>query len=162
MDKEAFELEVRFGTPADYPAALAIQHRAYGLKEAPLYGPDLPPLRETPDTLAAEVAAGTALLVGIGDGRIVASMRRKLKADGSAYFYRLSVDPALQGMGIGQRMMLAAERLHAGAPGFVLDCGDKSAENMHIYEKLGYRKTGAVIDVPNGPRCLEMRKPNKR
>ncbi len=162
MEKEAFELEVRFGTPADYPAALAIQHKAYGLKEAPLYGPDLPPLHETPETLATEVAAGTALLVGVHGGRIVASMRRKIKEDGSAYFYRLSVNPDLQGRGIGQRMMLAAEGLHPDAPGYVLDCGDKSAENMHIYEKIGYRKTGAVIQVPNGPRCLEMRKPNRR
>lgn len=160
MDREDFTLEFRLGAPADYPAALEIQRRAYLQKEAPLYGPDIPPLRETPETMAREVAEGKRLLVGVHEGKVVASLRMKTLEDGAVYFGRLSVDPDLQGKGIGQRMALAVETLHPDAPGFVLDCGDKSEENMYIYTKLGYRLTGGTVQVPGGPFCLEMRKEN--
>lgn len=150
------ELRVRIGTPEDYPAALEIQKRAYRLKEAPLYGENLPPLRETPETMAREAAEGKILLVGEMDGRVVASLRMKTLEDGSVYFGRLSVDPDLQGRGIGKRMALAVEDLHPAAGAFVLDCGERSEENHYIYSKLGYRETGKTIDVPDGPRCVEM------
>ncbi len=150
------ELHVRIGTPEDYPAALEIQKRAYQLKEVPLYGENLPPLGETPETMAREVAEGKSLLVGEMDGRVVASLRMKTLEDGSVYFGRLSVDPDMQGKGIGKRMALAVEDFHPDAHTFVLDCGERSEENHYIYSKLGYRETGKTIDVPNGPRCVEM------
>lgn len=155
-EKKKAELTVRLGTPADYPAALEIQRRAYRLKEAPLYGESIPPLAETPETLAKEIAGGKQLLVGEVDGRLVASLRMKRLESGSAYFGRLSVDPDLQGNGIGQRMALAVEDQYPDATEFVLDCGENSAENYHIYHKIGYRETGKAFQVPNGPRCLEM------
>ncbi len=157
-----FELTIRIGTPADYPAALEVQRRAYRQKEVPLYGTDLPPLKETPETLAQEVAEGKTLLVGEHDGRVVASIRTKILEDGSVYFCRLSVDPDLQGKGIGQRMALAVEEFNPEAPAIVLDCGDKSAENRHIYTKLGFQLTGNTFQVPDGPFCLEMRKTRKQ
>ncbi|MCL2000876.1 MAG: GNAT family N-acetyltransferase [Planctomycetes bacterium] len=156
MDKEKFTLHIRPGTPADFSAALEIQRRAYVQKEVPLYGPEMPLLSETPETLAGEIAEGKVLLIGEYAGRIVASLRLKVRDDESVYFCRLSVDPDFQGRGIGQRMALAVEDYHPGAKKFVLDCGDKSAENWHIYTKLGYKKTGAEKQVPNGPLCFEM------
>ena len=158
METKTLALHVRLGTPADYPAALEIQRRAYQLKEVPLYGTDLPPLRETPDTLAKEEAEGKHLLVGESGGRVVASLRMQKLEDGSVYFGRLSVDPDLQGHGIGQKMALAVEDFNPGVSEFILDCGELSSENRHIYTKLGYRETGAAVQVPNGPYCLEMKK----
>lgn len=151
----------RIGGPSDYRAALDIQCRSYEQKEAPLYGPNIPPLAETPETLAMEIAGGKTLVVGEADGRVVASLRMKRLPDGSAYFCRLSVDPDTQGRGFGQQMVAAFERLNADAPAFVLDCGVDSAENRHIYSKLGYRETGERIQVPDGPECAVMRKENK-
>lgn len=157
--KEDIALRVRPGTPEDYEAVLAIQRRAYELKEAPLYGPDLPPLKETPATLAAELAnAGRRLLVGEVAGRVAASLRMEAREDGSAYFCRLSVDPGMQGLGIGRRMVAAFEEANAGAREFVLDCGENSAENLHLYGKLGYRPTGESFRIPGGPRVLVMKK----
>ena len=157
MDKASeSDLRIRLGEPRDFAAALDIQRRAYRLKEVPLYGDDIPPLSETPETLAGEIADGKQLLVGESNGRIVASLRMKKLDNDAIYFGRLSVDPDLQGRGIGQRMALAVEEFNPGATEFVLDCGDNSLENRHIYEKLGYRETGKAIQVPNGPRCLEM------
>lgn len=158
MGEKACDITIRMGTPADYPAALEVQRRAYLQKEAPLYGPDIPPLAETPATLAEEAEEGKRLLICEKGGRLVASLRMQKLEDGSVYFGRLSVDPDMQGNGIGQRMALAVEEFNPGVREFVLDCGELSAENMHIYQKLGYRKTGAAVQVPNGPYCLEMKK----
>ncbi|MDR0361682.1 MAG: GNAT family N-acetyltransferase [Planctomycetota bacterium] len=152
------DLAIREGVAEDYPAVLDIQRRAYREKEAPLYGENLPPLFETPETLAEELAAGKRLLVGVYDGRIAASLRMKTLEDGSVYFGRLSVDPDLQGKGIGKRMALAVEDWHPEAAVFVLDCGEKSEENRHIYGKIGYRETGEVVEVEYGPRCVVMKK----
>lgn len=156
--KDELQLHIRLGTPDDYPEVLDVQRRAYLLKEAPLYGPNLPPFEETPDTLTRETAEGKRLLVGVADGRVVASLRMKTLDNGEVYWGRLSVDPDLQGHGIGQKMILAVEGLHPDAPAIVLDCGEKSVENMHIYSKLGYQKTGESFQVPNGPLVLVMKK----
>lgn len=158
MVNSNYELTFRLGAPADYPAVLAIQHRAYALKEVPLYGEDLPPLKETPASLAAELAEGKQLLVAEHDGEVVGSMRFKILEDGSVYWCRLSVNPDLQGRGIGQRLAAAVEERHPAAKGFVLDCGRDSNENRHIYSKMGYRETGEGFQVPGGPYVLMMRK----
>lgn len=158
MNSNDFPLHFRLGTPDDYSAALDIQRRAYQLKEVPLYGTDLPPLRETPQTLAGEVAGGKRLFVAENEGKVVGSMRFEILPDGTVYWCRLSVDPDLQGRGIGQRLVAALEAMHANAPAFVLDCGKDSAENRHIYSKLGYRETGEGFQVEGGPFVLEMRK----
>lgn len=154
-------LTVRPGVADDYAAVLDIQRRAYTMKEAPLYGPDLPPLQETPETLVQEAKEGKLLLVGVRSGRVVASLRTKKLDDGSVYWCRLSVDPDLMGNGIGQQMIHAVEERNPDAPALVLDCGENSAENMHIYSKMGYRTTGEAYQVPNGPRVLVMRKERK-
>lgn len=158
MHNEEYPLEFRLGTPADYPAVLDIQKRAYQLKEVPLYGEDLPPLRETSETLAGEIADGKHILLALHKGTLVGSMRFKPLDDGRIYWGRLSVDPDIQGKGIGQRLARAVEDFNPKAPGFVLDCGEHSAENYHIYSKLGYVKTGEGFQVPGGPYVVVMRK----
>lgn len=158
MSTQKAALAIRLGRPEDYEAVLDIQRRAYRAKEAPLYGENIPPLSETPESLAHELSEGKQLVVGLLDEKIVASLRMKILEDGSAYFGRLSVDPEYQGKGFGQMMALAVEDLNPAASEFVLDCGEFSDENFHIYSKLGYRKTGKFFQVENGPKCVEMRK----
>ena len=148
----------RWGKPDDYPAALEIQRRAYAAKEVPLYGSAIPPLFETPESMAAEIAAGKRLMVCECGGRVIASVRMENRHGGGVYFCRLSVDPAWQGRGVGQRLAEAAEAANPEARSFLLDCGEKSGENFHMYRKLGYRETGGKHKVQNGPLCIEMRK----
>lgn len=154
----ATTVAMRFAKPDDYPALLDIQYRAYRQKEVPLYGENLPPLQETPESVAQEVSGGKKVVVGERDGRVVASMRVKLLEDGVAYWSRLSVEPDLQGQGIGQQMVKGIENIYPDAAGYMLDCGEKSGENRHIYSKMGYQETGESFQVPNGPRVLVMRK----
>ena len=158
MAKADYELTFRIGMPEDYPAVLDIQRRAYLLKEVPLYGDNLPPLKETPETLAAEIAEGKQLLLAEHDGRVVGSMRFKILDDGSVYMCRMSVNPDCQGHGICQRAMAEVEERHPEAKGLVLECGRDSAENRYIYTKMGYRETGEGFQVPDGPYVLVMRK----
>lgn len=145
------KLTLRRATPADFDRIVAIQRAAYELKEVPLYGPNLAPTLETPETLAEEIADGKEILVGELDGKVVASLRVRVMEDGETHWNRLSVDTTLQGRGIGQTMMREAEKLFADAPRFSLDCGVRSEENRHIYAKLGYVETGETFQVPNGP-----------
>jgi Predicted acetyltransferase len=161
MSDQTAALTVRLGRPEDYEAVLDIQRRAYRAKEAPLYGEDIPPLSETPESLERESSDGKRLVVGLLDRKIVASLRMKALDDGSVYFGRLSVDPDHQGKGFGQIMAQAVEELNPAVFEFVLDCGEFSDENFHIYSKLGYVKTGKSFQVENGPKCVEMRKQKK-
>lgn len=152
------KLMMRAATPEDYAAIIAIQRAAYQLKEVPLYGENLPPLQETPDSLALEAASGKQILVGTVDGAVVASLRLQVREDGEVYFGRLSVNPELQGNGLGQAILRALEKFFPAAPSFALDCGVKSEENNHIYSKHGYVLTGETFQVPNGPMVQVMRK----
>ncbi len=144
--------------PDEYPVLLDIQYRAYLLKEVPLYGGDSPPLKETPETLAAEAKLGKRRMVAEFQGSVAGSLLAEVLPDGWVHICRVSVDTALMGRGIGQFMMREVEKLYPDAPGFVLDCGEKSVENFHIYGKLGYRKTGEGFQVPGGPFVWVMRK----
>ena len=156
--KIASMMTLRPATPEDYETILAIQRHAYELKEVPLYGENLPPLQETPETLAQEAADGKQILVGTVNGIVVASMRVQRRPDGELYWGRLSVDPSLQGQGLGQAMVRGVENFFPEVKTFVLDCGVKSEENNHIYSKLGYVATGETFQVPNGPLVRVMRK----
>ena len=156
--KIASMLTLRQSTPEDYETILEIQRHAYELKEVPLYGENLPPLQETAETLSEEAAAGKQILVGTVNNIVVASMRAQLRPNGELYWGRLSVDPSLQGQGLGQAMVQAVETFFPEAKSFVLDCGVKSEENNHIYSKFGYVATGETFQVPNGPLVQVMRK----
>ncbi|MDR3210342.1 MAG: GNAT family N-acetyltransferase [Planctomycetota bacterium] len=153
----------RPGRAADFPVVLAIQRQAYQLKEVPLYGPDLPPLKETVADLAREVEEGENFLLAListqetGE-RVVGSLRYHTEKEGWLHFGRLAVDPGFQGRGIAQALIRALEERHPEVKGFNLECGENSQENRHIYEKLGYRETGITYQIPQGPICREMRK----
>ena len=58
----------------------------------------------------------------------------------------LFILPQHQGRGFAQQAILAAERLH-GSHGWELDTIAQEAGNCHLYEKLGYRATGAAARI---------------
>jgi ribosomal protein S18 acetylase RimI-like enzyme len=59
---------------------------------------------------------------------------------GTAYIGRLMVKPDSQNKGIGSRLMQAIEEHFRVADRYELFAGHRSARNLYLYRKLGYRE----------------------
>ena len=76
------------------------------------------------------------------NGTIIASIRCGIR-DRALSIEKLFVDPDHQDRGIGTEIMGALESRYAGSVDrYVLSTGHKSARNLHLYGKLGYKETG--------------------
>ena len=58
----------------------------------------------------------------------------------TANILRLSVLPYFRGHGLGRRLVTAIEAEFPKAKRFEIFTGHRSAANIHIYEKLGYKR----------------------
>ncbi|MCD8138798.1 MAG: GNAT family N-acetyltransferase [Planctomycetaceae bacterium] len=122
--------------PADLPAILQLQYRAY-LSEAELVGnPHIPPLQETLADLEQALQGGVFLKAVDGAGVLVGSVRGVV-ADGTLHVGKLMVEPACQGHGIGSRLLAAIE-VHCPQPRYELFTSDKSVRNLALYKRMGY------------------------
>ncbi len=54
--------------------------------------------------------------------------------------------PAFQGQGIAQRVIQMCEEIH-GAENWELDTILQEPKNCHLYEKMGYRRTGEIKKI---------------
>ena len=76
------------------------------------------------------------------DAESVGALYVRDKGDGSVKkLGPLFVLPERRGEGIAQRAIRLAEDMHGGE-GWFLDTIEQEAGNCHLYEKLGYRRTG--------------------
>lgn len=145
-----------FADAASVPEAIAVMHRAFG--EYAAKGQPSGALRETAETLCAEMADGLRLGIARSDGRIVAVVKHTRAHDGTLYFGRLGVDPYARGIGLAG-MLVRALREQAVAEGLDgLSCAVRAGEggNIALYEHLGMgivssesrvSRTGAVLPV---------------
>jgi ribosomal protein S18 acetylase RimI-like enzyme len=78
-------------------------------------------------------------LNALEEGEIVGSVRAYLEK-GTAYIGRLMVKPDSQNKGIGTRLMQAIEEHFRMAGRYELFTGHRSARNLYLYRKLGYRE----------------------
>jgi ribosomal protein S18 acetylase RimI-like enzyme len=144
-------MDIEIGTAAidDAEQILALQKIAFQ-REAELNGDfQIRPLAETLDELLAAFASHNFLIARNGK-EIVGSVR--LKSDGRiCHIGRLFVAPGFQGKGIGKRLMQAAEDEFPDAETFRLITGRQSADNIRLYEKLGYRITGETMENGTTP-----------
>ncbi|MFT4248210.1 MAG: GNAT family N-acetyltransferase [Pseudomonas sp.] len=73
--------------------------------------------------------------------------------DGTGYFGMFSVSPALQGGGIGKRLLEEAERIAAqqwGLARMQMTVIDIRTELIAFYQRRGYRRTGITKPFPYG------------
>lgn len=132
--------------PEDAPAILALQKNAY-LSEALIYdGIDLPPMTQTLEGMRQDMRIQT-VLKAVADGRIVGSVRAE-QENGICKIGRLIVEPALQGKGLGTRLMAAIENAFPDADAWELFTGEKSVKNLKFYQRLGYKKSDAREVMP--------------
>lgn len=134
--------------PADAGELLTLQRAAY-LPEGALYHDfTLPPLTETLDEVRAAIASQTVLKAVAGT-RIVGAVRGRCDGD-TCHVGRLAVAPDLQGQGVGTALLRAVEERFPGVRRFELFTGRRSAPNIRLYRRLGYREyptTGTHPDL---------------
>ncbi|HEY6871260.1 MAG TPA: GNAT family N-acetyltransferase [Geobacteraceae bacterium] len=129
--------QILHANTADAEEILDLQKLAYQ-SEAILYNDwSIPPLTQTLDEIKKEFAETTVLKACDSD-RIIGSVRASVR-NGTCEIGRLIVHPDFQGSGIGTQLMLAAESEFPSATRFELFTGSKSAGNIRLYERLGYR-----------------------
>jgi len=138
--------EIVDARPGDAEAILALQMIAYE-REARRYDDwTIPPLVETLDSVRQQIAEHV-VLKAIVDGRLAGSVRGVV-TDGVCEVCRLSVDPALQRRGIGSALLAAIEQRFPGIEAFELFTGNRSVENLRLYDRHGYRHARTTVLSP--------------
>lgn len=79
----------------------------------------------------------------LADGQKAGAIRIREVDDGWKKLGPLWVMPAWRGKGVAQQAIRLVEELH-GADKWALDTILQEKGNCHLYEKLGYRQTGAT------------------
>ncbi|MDQ2881646.1 MAG: GNAT family N-acetyltransferase [Actinomycetota bacterium] len=124
---------------ADAGEVLTLQRAAY-VTEAQAHGDlALPPLMQSVDELAAELADHQVLALGLRQrARLVAAVRVRI-SDDTAELGRLAVAPDRQGQGLGSRLLRQAElQLPERVTLLRLFTGEHSLANQRLYQRHGY------------------------
>ena len=132
-------MKIEAATELDLEQILQLQKRAFH-GQALIYNDfSLPPLTQTIDDLRKEFRE-KAIYKLKQDGKIIASIRCYIK-DNILYIEKLIVDPDFQNRGIGTKIMTDIEKRYSSSVNrYSLFTGDKSARNIHLYKKMGYKE----------------------
>jgi ribosomal protein S18 acetylase RimI-like enzyme len=123
----------------DAEEILALQKLAFR-QEAVIYGDfDIEPLTVSLESTIAEFKRAVVLKM-TADGKIIGSVRGFLD-NGACHIGKLIVDPDFQNRGYGAALMRKIEAEFPGCRRFELFTGAKSNNNIHLYNKLGYKIT---------------------
>ena len=135
-------IEIKAALLEDVETILHLQMRAY-LSEAEIYNDySIPPLIQTLNEIKREFSQQVflkAIEEEEEDGTIIGSVRGYLERE-TACIGRLIVKPESQNKGIGTRLIHAIEEHFKFADRYELFTGHKSARNLYLYQKLGYRE----------------------
>ena len=149
--------EIRLAQPADAGELLTLQRACWVQEQQANPDAHIPPLHEGLADVQEWMGSWTTLVVRSG-GRLVAAARGRREGD-SWDIGRLMVAPDLQGRGLGRLVLKAVEDAAADdVTGYVLFTGARSARNLTMYKKAGYRLRGPDPDVPGAVRLTKARK----
>ena len=142
-------------TGADLPDLHALVERAYRGETARGGWSHEADLLTGPRTSVAELQsffdAGDRLLLWRDAGDLRACVRLVPLGNKLVYLGMLTVDPALQGGGLGKRLLAAAEdyaRDELGAERMEMQVFSRRRELLAFYERRGYRPTGERRPFP--------------
>lgn len=133
----------RLATPADAPDLTRLINAAYRVEVFFLHGNRI----SEPEVLARIEAPASGFLViecEGGDG-LAGAVYVEIRGD-RGYFGLLSVDPALQGQGLGRVLVEAAEAhcRAAGCQALDIDVVNLRTELPPFYAKFGFQPTGVT------------------
>jgi predicted N-acetyltransferase YhbS len=115
---------------------------------------------ETADAIAAELAKGAGAIVAERNGSIIGCVMTKIE-EGDLYFGRLSVLPAVRGLGLSGRLIAAVEdeARARGLPGVRLGVRIALPANQRLFHSLGYREISREAHPGfDHPTSINMRK----
>jgi ribosomal protein S18 acetylase RimI-like enzyme len=132
------------GDRATLEALVRVQRASYGV-EAELIGfDDLPPLRETPEQLAAVEESFLGAFEGERLLGAVAFRRHATWVD----IYRLVVDPSAFRRGVATRLLDTLDAQHPDAAWTTVATGEANAPAIALYERRGFRAVGRSAVAP--------------
>jgi len=150
-------MEIKPADISDARAILELQKVAY-ITEAELYDDySIEPLTQTMEGMTEDFSR-QRVLKAIEDGKIVGSVRAEIEGN-KCVVRRLIVHPNFRNCGIGTALMNELEKMCPDAEIFELFTGWKSANNIHLYEKLGYICTG-IKEINQNLKFVYMEKKN--
>ena len=134
----------------DMNSVFAIQRAAFQPLYEKYHDDDSSPYLETKQTVFRKYTkADTVGYVFRLDDTVVGAVR--IHTDDKNRTGRVSalcVLPQYQGKGIAQTALLEIERLHPNIERWFLDTILEEPGNCHLYEKIGYQKTGKTEETP--------------
>jgi len=129
-------MKVEIASIDDLTEILELQIRAYQ-SEAAIYNDySIEPLIETPLGLHEQFKHKT-FLKAVLDGKIVGSVRGYSKAE-TVHIGRLAVEPNFRNQGMGTLLIRSIEAYFPNAKRYELFTGNKSINNLRLYNNLGY------------------------
>jgi GNAT superfamily N-acetyltransferase len=132
---------VRWASAADRAAVVKVLQRAF----ADYDGMQPPPgaLGETEGSVRAHLKKGGSIALAFIEGAPVGAMFAERTGD-ALFLSRVSVVPEKRGSGITARMVALAEEQarREGARGLTLRVREVLAQNLALFERLGFRETG--------------------
>lgn len=164
-------VEFSLATDADLPAVRALIESAYRGDESRAGWTTEADLVEGPRTTLDELrqilaTQGNVFLLARDDDRRLAACAHLQRRGDAAYFGMFAVDPHRQAGGIGNAMLIEAERIarddwHSAR--MTMQVIEVREELIRWYERRGYRRTGDALPFPydvqagRGPRMKELR-----
>ncbi len=130
-------MEILKAAKEDMEKILELQKKAF-LQEARLYNNfGIQPLTQTLEEAEEEFKSKVVLKAVIND-EIIGSVRANIE-NNTCRVWKLMVHPRFQGKGIGKALLIEIEKYFPEAGSFSLATGAKSASNIGLYLKSGYR-----------------------
>ena len=121
----------------DLREILTLQYSAYQSEAELLNNFNIPPLKQTLADLQDEYDKKIFLKAIDDAGALVGSVRC-FSEGGTVYIGKLIVKPAVQGRGIGTKLLLEVEKIFPSKR-YELFTSNKSRKNISLYERLGYK-----------------------
>jgi len=140
-------IEVVCFRKSDIDTVFAIQQAAYKPLYEKYHDDGSNPYKESKETVLRKYTrAGTKGYLIMKDGFPVGALRIAIETN-SARVCALCVLPQYQGQKIAQQALLIIEQRHSGITRWFLDTILEEPGNCHLYEKVGYEKTGRTETI---------------